>query len=151
MKSIKNIIKESVNNILNWIYFGIFIDKQSKQDILNLLQENNVPIPKDWKLINHHMTIAFNNKSDEAIQLFNLYADKFNSTESLTIDAIGISDDAIAVRVQYNEPIANKIPHITVAIPQNGKPVNSNYIKDWFPIENNLIVNGILKPFAKSK
>lgn len=151
MKTIKNIIQESINNVLNWIYFGIFINDQSKQDILNLLKENNVTIPKDWKIINHHMTIAFNNKSDEAIQLFNLYADKFNSTESLTIDAIGISNEAIAVRVQYNEPIANKIPHITVAIPQNGKPVNSNYIKDWFPIKNNITINGIIKPFVKSK
>lgn len=150
MKSIDTIIKESINSILNWIYLGIFIDEKSKQYILNLLKENDVNIPQDWKIVNHHMTIAFNNKSDEAIQLFNLYADKFNSTKSLTIDAIGISDDAIAVRVQYDEPIANKIPHITVAIPQNGKPVNSNYIQNWFPIKNNITINGIIKPFVRT-
>ena len=150
MKSINNIIKETINTLLHWIYFGIFIDEKSKQDILNLLKENNIVIPNDWKIVNHHMTIAFNNKSDEAIQLYNLYTDKFNSTKSLTIDAIGISDDAIAVRVQYDEPIANKIPHITVAIPQNGKPVNSNYIQNWFPIKKNITINGIVKPFVRT-
>ena len=75
MKSIDTIIKESINSILNWIYLGIFIDEKSKQDILNLLKENDVNIPQDWKIVNHDMTLAFNNKSDEAIQLFNLYAD----------------------------------------------------------------------------
>ena len=51
MKPIDTIIKESINSILNWIYLGIFIDEKSKQDILNLLKENDVNIPQDWKII----------------------------------------------------------------------------------------------------
>lgn len=151
MKSIDTIIKESINSILNWIYLGIFIDEKSKQDILNLLKENDVNIPQDWKIINHHMTIAFNDKSEDAQKIFDFYQDNVNPIQSVQVDAIGISNDAIAVRVQFYEPIANKIPHITVAIPPNGKPVNSNYIQNWFPIKNNITINGIIKPFVKSK
>ena len=150
MKPIDTIIKESINSILNWIYLGIFIDEKSKQDILNLLKENDVNIPQDWKIINHHMTIAFNDKSEDAQKLFDFYQDDVNSNLSVQVDAIGISDDAIAVRVQFYGPIANKIPHITVAIPQNGKPVNSNYIQNWFNVKNKIVVNGIIKPFVRT-
>ena len=45
-------------------------------------------------------------------------------------------------------PIANKIPHITIATPPNGKPVNSNKITKWFDIEP-YTVNGKLGHFAK--
>ena len=150
MKPIDTIIKESINSILNWIYLGIFIDEKSKQDILNLLKENDVNIPQDWKIINHHMTIAFNDKSEDAQKLFDFYQDNVNPIQSVQVDAIGISNDAIAVRVQFYEPIANKIPHITVAIPQNGKPVNSNYIQNWLNVKNKIVVNGIIKPFVRT-
>ena len=97
--------------------------------------ENNIVIPEDWKYYIHHMTIAFNNGSPEVENLYNIYKDDFGTNERLTVDGIGVSDDAIAVRTKWVGPIANKIPHITVATPPNGKPVNSNNIVKWVDVK----------------
>ena len=65
--------------------------------------------------------------------------------EDLRVKEIGVSDDAIAVKVEgfftYNE-----IPHITIAIPKNGKPSNSNLITNWMSIPNDreIIVSGVV-------
>ena len=133
------------------IYFGVFIfyNEYSKLAILKLLQDNNVKLPKGWKLYNHHMTIAFNNGSTEFDNLYNKYKDGFGQNVRLKIDGIGVSDDAIAVRVNWKYPIANKIPHITVATPPDGKPVNSNKITNWFDLKEPITIYGKLGHFAK--
>ena len=118
-----------------WIYFGIFIDDASKVKNINALLNHNIKIHDDWKYFNHHMTIAFNNGSEECKKLYEYYKKYFGKVTNITIDGIGISDDAIAVRVRFGNPIANKIPHITMATPKNGKPVNSIKITNWFDIE----------------
>lgn len=120
---------------INWIYFGVFIDDMSKKKNLQAIKENNVVIPEEWKMFNHHLTIAFNNKTEDAQNLYNVYKHTLGNVISITVDGIGVSDDAIAMRVNFNNPIANKIPHITIATPPNGKPVNSNKITKWFDIE----------------
>lgn len=142
---LKSIVK---NMEINWIYFGVFLNENSKLKILQLLQDNNITIPDGWKRYIHHMTIAFNNKTKEAESLREFYQPWMGQNINLTVNGIGISKDAIAVRVKWVDPIANKIPHITVAIPPNGKPVNSNYIDNWINI-NPIRINGKLEQFAK--
>lgn len=138
----------------NWIYFGVFIDTLSKTNNLIALRTHNITVPKDWKMFNHHMTIAFNNGSEGSKSLYNYYqiyledSSMKNPFVSLVVDGIGISDEAIALRVKWNLPIANKIPHITIATPQNGKPVNSNKITQWIDIEPYQIT-GMLQVFSK--
>jgi hypothetical protein len=132
----------------NWIYFGVFLDKNSKIKILDVIKQHKVNIPTDWKLFCHHMTIAFNNGSDLSKQLLKHYERHLNKSMTLVINGIGISDDAIAVRVKYDGPIANKIPHITIATPKNGKPVNSNYITQWIDIKP-YNISGTFEQFAK--
>lgn len=101
-------------------------------------------------MFNHHMTIAFNNGSKKNQILYDAYKPFFGASKKLIIDGIGVSDDAIAVRVNYGNvlPIANKIPHITIATPPNGKPVNSNKITKWIDIEP-YTIHGKLAHFAK--
>lgn len=129
-----------------WIYFGIFIDDASKVKNINALLNHNIKIHYDWKHFNHHMTIAFNNGSEECKKLYEYYKKYFGKVTNITIDGIGISDDAIAVRVRFSNPIANKIPHITMATPKNGKPVNSNKITNWLDIEP-YEIRGIINAF----
>ena len=135
---------------IRWIYFGVFLNEVSKIHNLKALQNNGIVIPDDWKMFNHHMTIAFNDGSERNQELYDAYSSFFGTTKKLTIDGIGISDDAIAIRVNYGNvlPIANKIPHITIATPPNGKPVNSNKITKWIDIEP-YTVYGKLGHFAK--
>jgi hypothetical protein len=52
----------------------------------------------------------------------------------LVVTEIGVSDMAIAVKVE-GYPSKNAIPHVTLAInPDGGKPVMSNQITDWTPV-----------------
>ena len=132
----------------NWIYFGVFIDENAKRLNEIAIEKQGMDIPYDWKLFNHHMTIAFNNKTEDAQNLYDVYKHTFGKTITITVDGIGVSDDAIAVRIRFNDPIANKIPHITIATPQTGKPVNSNYITKWYDIEP-YDITGTLNEFTK--
>lgn len=133
-----------------WIYFGVFIPPFAKFENLRALSDNGVKIPEGWKLVNHHMTIAFNDGSERAQKLYDFYKKVFGKQTNITIDGIGVSDDAIAVRVRFGNPIANKIPHITIAIPQNGKPVNSNKITNWVDIEP-YEISGVVTHFLAGK
>ena len=134
--------------MVKWIYVGVFIDTFAKMANLKALVENNVVIPDDWKLFNHHMTIVFNNGSQEAEDLYDEVKKNLGKKKHLIVTGIGVSDDAIAVRVIGDMPMANKIPHITIATPKNGKPVNSNYITKWIDIEPYTIC-GTIEQFAK--
>ena len=95
------------------------------------------------------MTIAFNNGSPEFDILYNMYKDSFGENVKLEIDGIGVSEDAIAVRVNWEYPIGNKIPHITVATPPDGKPVNSNKIIGWEGLKNPITIYGKFGHFAR--
>lgn len=132
----------------NWIYFGVFIDEKAKHLNELAIEKQGMDIPYNWKMFNHHMTIAFNNKTEDAQNLYDVYKHTFGKRITITVDGIGISDDAIAVRIQFNGPIANKTPHITIATPQTGKPVNSNYITKWYDIEP-YDITGVLNEFTK--
>lgn len=133
---------------MRWIYFGVFLDRESKDRNLQVLDKLGIELPSDWKMFNHHMTIAFNNGSESSERLYDYYSDSFGELVNLTVDGIGVSEEAIAVRVRYNNPIANKIPHITIATPIDGKPVNSNKITKWFDIIP-YTIQGKIDQFAK--
>lgn len=65
---------------------------------------------------------------------------------NLTITEIGISRNAMAFKVTGKDLICvNDIPHITIATFDNGKPVDSNNIKSWFPLEKPIEIVGTLK------
>lgn len=48
---------------------------------------------------------------------------------------IGISDKAIALKAELEVPCMNETPHCTIAIFNGGKPIDSNAIVDWVPLE----------------
>lgn len=107
------------------LYSAVVLDEQSHSI---LLQEFSHSIPEGWDKIAHHMTIAFGKPTPNKEDL--------GKEVKLWITHLGISDMAIAVRVE-GYPSLNKIPHITLAVnPNGGKPVMSNDITDWTIIED---------------
>ena len=94
-----------------------------------------VDVPEDWKRLAHHMTIVFKEGLPEELR------DDLNEDVTLTVTSIGVSDDAIAVGVE-GYPSTKDNPHITLAIPPNGKPVNSNDIEDWRDVEDEILLRG---------
>jgi hypothetical protein len=119
-------------------YIGVLLDGASHRKLLNELASY---IPRDWRKYAHHMTVKLGNKPDE----FSDFIDEnIGNDFTLTATEIGISNDAIAVKVVSDVPSKNKIPHITIAVPPNGKPVNSNYIANWKRLDNPIQLNGTL-------
>jgi hypothetical protein len=101
-----------------------------------LLREFKNIIPDGWKLIAHHMTIAFGKGVEDESQL--------DKEVGLLVTGLGISDKAIAVKVE-GYPSNNKIPHITLAInPDGGKPKDSNDITEWESV-GNLKIRGTVR------
>ena len=94
-------------------------------------------VPDGWMLYCHHLTLNMDRMNGELNDL------ELHGAEcTITLDAIGMTDKAIAVRasdfrtktlVPLNS--INKVPHITVAVntKKGGKPKSSHEIKMWGP------------------
>ena len=115
----------------NWIYFGVFLDADESERVYNIV--NSLPgidIPGNWRKYTDHMTIIYNNKSEIAQAWAKATAPRVGEDVLLKATHVGVSDKAIAIRVN-GEMSANAIPHITIACSPTGKPVDSNKITNW--------------------
>lgn len=135
----------------NWIYYGVFFNENVKETLLKLaktwLKFHNDRLPEDWNIYCDHVTIIFNNKSEENQKVAEELEPLLNTEVTLTINGIGISKNAIAFSVDYKTQ--NKHSHITIATAPGTKPVESNNIIRWFPISGNFTVNGTIKKIVK--
>lgn len=119
------------------LYSGVILDDSSKS---KLLAQFASKIPAGWKTFAHHMTTSF------AKPLAN--EDDLGKEVELTVIELGVSDKALAVKVE-GYPTDNEIPHITIAVnvDEGGKPYDSNKITDWGRVDlgETLKVYGTLK------
>jgi len=114
----------------NWIYFGIFLDSFSKTSL-----GMRFNIPENWKWYGDHVTLCFNDGSELskiAAEINKMYV---GIEHSIKVTGIGISENAIALRVQLPVGVVctNKVAHITLGA--KTKPVDSNAIEIWHDIE----------------
>ena len=101
------------------LYSAVVLDNESKQKLINAFT-----LPYKWQPVAHHMTIGFKEPVPDHLR------NDIGKTVQLLVKEIGISKNAMAVKVLgYHSN--NNIPHITVAIPEGGKPFNSNFITNW--------------------
>jgi predicted kinase len=108
----------------NVLYSAVVLDGGSRASLLSRVEH---AIPKGWDVIAHHMTIAFGKPVPNQEDL--------DKDVTLTVTDLGLSDMAMAVRVE-GYPSKNDIPHITIAInPNGGKAVMSNDITKWRKIK----------------
>jgi hypothetical protein len=120
------------------LYSAVVLDQASKNKLLDMVGDK---IPDGWKIFAHHMTIVFGkgvtNKEDLGKNIV------------LTVTNLGLSDMAMAVRVNGYET-TNAIPHITIAInPDGGKPVMSNQITKWQNIKP-FTIQGVVTEIKKT-
>lgn len=122
-----------------WRYYGIFINPETGKRLVEKAKELT-EIPEDWTLYADHMTIVYNS----GLEINELIADGLesllNEPLSLHISSIGVSDEAIAFGID-NYKTQNEHSHITIAVAPGSKPVKSNNITNWMPIEG-FYVNG---------
>lgn len=120
-------------------YYGLFLTEGSKTKLKQWLWINDYDfnndlikgvLPKNWYL--DHCTVLHvpqSNYIKEAI-----LEDRIGERHLLTINGIGVSDKAMAFRIDrglLHVPCSNNIPHITICTFNGGKPVDSNNITEW--------------------
>ena len=128
-ESINSVRKAVFENGTRWIYFGVFLDDESRERLLSKFD-----IPEGWREYADHMTIVFNNKSEEAEKFAEMCMASLGEPVTLTVTHVGITDKTLAVRVTGCKS-NNKTPHITVSVSPIGKPVDSNNITNWEKID----------------
>lgn len=111
-------------------YSAVLLDDKSRNLLLSTYQSE---IPDGWFTICHHMTIQFGK-----------LVDKTGMPVQLKVVATGKDNRAFAVKVD-GYPSANKIPHITIAINKDARPVDSNFIRDWTPIAGGIELSGTVE------
>lgn len=120
-KSLQYIIPVSVPILNKSVkYWGLSVEKSQLQFIDNLIGfKNMTKIPKDM-----HITLAYSRQ--DLHEYWKLYEKK---TWTLDVDSICYNDKIIAITLKnFKFPCENNIPHITIAMTQETKPFESNYM-----------------------
>ncbi len=134
------------------MYTAVVLDEKSHLKLVKWADDNikvnGVRLPilvrdNGWEMICHHMTINMG----KALPQIESY---LGTKQKLDITHYGISDKAIAARVVgfYVDPgEINRKPHITVAVNRRdgGKPVDSNKITNWIPVDGLVTLSGEVK------
>lgn len=131
-----------------WIYYGVFFAEPTKNFLINKAKEFT-DIPEKWNLYADHMTIVFNDGNDGKNEIAAALDNVLGMYQQLCVTSIGISDEAIAFEVN-NYKTQNEHSHITIAIAPGSKPVKSNNITDWLPIDG-FYVTGKIGKITKTK
>lgn len=137
-KLIRNILIKEAQTI---IYSAVCIEDPAEIAKIDKIREQYVPKDKGWKKPHdYHMTISLGKLPNVLLKKGDL-----NQDVSLTVTAIGISTNAIALEVSgyYTK---NDIPHITLAF--IGEPANSKNILHWMPIEE-FDITGVIRQVAE--
>ena len=113
------------------LYSAVVLDEASRTKLVTRFKHL---IPDDWKIMAHHMTIVFGKgvPSEDVGEIV-----KLRGIE------LGMSDKAIAIKV-VGYTSANAIPHITIGIAPDAKPVMSNDITNWEPLESYINLTGVV-------
>jgi hypothetical protein len=124
------------NESQNIKYSAVVLDDDSRDKLLS-----NFKIPADWETIAHHMTIKMGGLTDKA-----LIGKEFN----LQVTHIAHNDMVMAVMVDTDAPSMNVIKHITLAVNRvaGGKPVMSNRLSNWEPVDMPFVIKGVVTEVA---
>ena len=105
----------------NWIYFGVFLDADESERVYNII--NSLPgidIPSDWRKYTGHMTIIYNNKSEIAQAWAKATAPRVGEDVLLKATHVGVSDKAIAIRVNGKcQPMQFHISQLLVPLQES--------------------------------
>ena len=128
-------------------YFGLFIDEYTR-GILQYRILSNLFGEKD-KVFLDHCTLLHKSQIHNNPELYSYLNCHLGKHIKIKLVAIGMSNKAMAFKVEFYPTevnmCANKIPYITIATFNGGKPVDSNYIRHWKDIESIEIITTLNK------
>jgi len=137
-------INENVDrDISNVIYYGVFIDEESKKKLSQLIPNNA------YKIFCDHMTIAFKNSFTD--DLVAKCEEIIGNEYTLLATKIGMTKDIVAVGVETDCFSVNPNKHITLCtLTPDAKPVQSNFIKKWVTLQTPIKLKGKVQAFMKN-
>jgi hypothetical protein len=125
-------------------YYGLFLDIDTKNMLMDTLTDNidyNIALGVADRIFIDHCTLLHKSQLDSNENLQSYLESSLGKSMSIRLVAVGISDKAMAFKVEEVDNIcANEVPHITIATFRGGNPVDSNKIANWRYIEP-IIVN----------
>lgn len=125
-------------------YYGLFLDTDTKNMLMDTLTDNidyNIALGVADRIFIDHCTLLHKSQLDSNENLQSYLESNLGKSMSIKLVAVGISDKAMAFKVEEVDNIcANEVPHITIATFRGGNPVDSNKITNWRYIEP-IIVN----------
>ena len=128
----------------NFHYFGLFLSTDTKNMLIDTLTDNkdyNIALGVADRIFIDHCTLLHKSQLEGNEELQSYLESNLEKSISIKLEAIGISDKAMAFIVGGVDNIcANEVPHITIATFRGGNPVDSNKITNWRYIEP-IIVN----------
>ena len=128
----------------NYQYYGLFLDIDTKNMLMDNLTDNIDYNVADRILIDH-CTLLHKSQLEGNEKLQSYLESNLGKPISIKLVAVGVSDKAMAFKVEGVDNIcANEVPHITIATFRGGNPVDSNRIMNWRCIEP-IIVNTRLR------
>jgi hypothetical protein len=135
----RNQLNENKGNGIS--YSAVVLDDKSHTKLVDVFANS---IPDGWKTIAHHMTLNMGTIDPQ-------FVDDLGKTVKLTVTDFGIDDYVLAVGVKGYSTTNNK-PHVTIAVntKKGGKPVMSNKLTNWRPIQFGFELDGVVSEIAKS-
>ena len=125
-------------------YYGLFLDIDTKNMLMDTLTDNidyNIALGVADRIFIDHCTLLHKSQLDSNENLQSYLESSLGKSMSIRLVAVGISDKAMAFKVEEVDNIcANEVPHITIATFRGGNTVDSNKIANWRYIEP-IIVN----------
>lgn len=128
------------------VYTGVFVDSK---DLTHKLSMHGVKRTKLWReILNTHVTFQYRPETvDESL---------FGSPVDIRVVGYGVNsqNEGLLVEVICANKEVQKlceqvaVPHITLSVSEDGKPVNTRYV-DFVRIENPFVIQGVYNAFCK--
>jgi hypothetical protein len=142
-------------NTLGYNYYAVALTKSSKEILISYIKEGKGVCGNLFstlyemleKVYCDHHTLMHHSKHNFYVEKL-LYS-SLDEVVTLKVTHIGFSDKAMAAKLDRGKHIShictNDIPHITIGTFKEGKPVDSNNIKEWIELDKPILLMGIIK------
>lgn len=131
-------------------YIGLILSNETRKSLLKMLfVDMQISTYNIEKMYLDHCTLLHVSELHGNSSLHDYLNSRCGRYYKLKITGIGVSDKAIAFKVETGLPNTRETTHITIATFNGGKPVESNYIKYYMPINPIEITGRLDKVFLK--
>ncbi len=139
-----------------WQYYGLFIDKETHDKLIDVLVDYHwigTLNDSEREYLDHctllHKSQASTPSGHPLMGLLNSLLKKGDIKHNIIINAVGISERAMAFRVilpkKSRVSSLNEMPHITICTFNGGRPVESNNITKWYPLDEPIEIETTLR------